>query len=85
MPEVSRFFGVVVYMYYDDHAPPHFHAEYAGEEVLIRINDLSVIRGKVHPRALGFIMEWAALHKSELLRAWDEASHRQKPGKISPL
>lgn len=85
MPEVSRFFGVVIYMYYDDHAPPHFHAEYSGDEVLIRISDLSVIRGKVHPRALGFIMEWASLNKIELMRAWDEAGRHQKPGKINPL
>jgi hypothetical protein len=85
MPEICRFFGVVIYMYYDDHAPPHFHAEYGDEEILVRIGDLSIIRGKIHPRALGFVMEWAALHKSELMTAWDDASHHQKPSKIQPL
>ncbi|HZK76905.1 MAG TPA: DUF4160 domain-containing protein [Candidatus Kapabacteria bacterium] len=85
MPEISRFFGVVVYMYFDDHAPPHFHAEYAGEEVLVRIDDLSIIRGHIHPRALGFVMEWASLHKADLEQAWSEAEAHNKPGKILPL
>ena len=85
MPEISRFFGIVIHIYYDDHAPPHFHAEYAGNEVLIRIDDLSVLRGHLHPRAFGLVMEWATLHQDELRKAWDDAKRRIKPSKIAPL
>jgi hypothetical protein len=85
MPEISRFFGIVIHLYYDDHAPPHFHAEYAGSEALIRIDDLSVHRGHLHPRALGLVMEWAALHQDELHKAWNDAKSRIKPSKIAPL
>jgi hypothetical protein len=85
MPEISRFYGIVIHMYYDDHAPPHFHAEYEGKDALIRIDNLSLIRGKINARALGLVMEWATLHQEELLCAWDEAKSRRKPGKIAPL
>ena len=59
MPEISRFFGIVVRMYYDDHPPPHFHAEYAGQKVVIDINSLSSIGGDIPPRVLGLLTEWA--------------------------
>ena len=85
MPEISRFFGIVIYLYYDDHAPPHFHAQYAGQEALIRIDNLSLIRGQLHPRALGLIMEWGLLHQGELQRAWYDAKNQIRPGKIDPL
>lgn len=63
--EVSRFFGISIRMYFDDHNPPHFHAIYGGTEV--GINPLIVLRGRVPRRALGMVMEWAALHQGELL------------------
>jgi len=62
MPQISRFFGIVIAMYFDDHAPPHFHAKYGGDECLISINDLRVIDGKLPSRALGMVIEWAASH-----------------------
>lgn len=85
MPEISRFFGIVIYLYFDDHAPPHFHAKYAGKEVLIRIDNLSILRGALQPRALGLVMEWASLHKVELQNAWNLAENSQPLPYIQPL
>ena len=58
MPEVSRFFGISIRMYFDDHNPPHFHAIYAGDEIEIGISPLTVLHGKIPRRALGMAMEW---------------------------
>ena len=70
MPEISRFYGIVIRMYFADHAPPHFHAEYSGQEVKIDIQTLAVISGKLPGRALGLIVEWATLHQAELVELW---------------
>ena len=67
MPEICRFYGIVIKMFFDDHLPPHFHVEYGRFEALIEIDTLAVIAGKLPPRALGLVMEWAALHQKELL------------------
>ncbi len=83
MPELSRFYGVR--MYYDDHAPPHFHAEYAGDEALIEIRTLAVIAGNLPSRALGLVIEWASLHREELSAAWKRAENLEPVGKIEPL
>jgi hypothetical protein len=58
LPKLSEFFGISVYMYWGDHGPPHFHARYSGEKASIGIDDLSVLAGKLSPRALGLVMEW---------------------------
>jgi len=63
MPELSRFFGITIYMFYEDHAPPHFHARYGEFEALIR----AILDGKLPVRALGLVVEWASLHQEELL------------------
>ncbi len=62
MPEISRFFGIVIKMFFDDHNPPHFHAFYGEDEVLIDIRAISAFAGKLPPRALGLVVEWATLH-----------------------
>ncbi len=85
MPELSRFYGIVVKMYFGDHLPPHFHAEYGAQEVLLQIDTLAVIAGRLPPRATGLVMEWASLHQSELREAWEKAKNMQAPGKIEPL
>jgi hypothetical protein len=85
MPEISRFFGIVIRMHFLDHHPPHFHAEYAEFEVEIAIRDLEVLDGNLPPRALGLTIEWAAQHQSELLRDWELASNRQGLRRIEPL
>ena len=85
MPEVSRFYGIVVHIFYSDHAPPHFHAKYAGQEVLVSIRDLAVLEGQLPSRALGMVTEWASMHHAELLDAWNRAQQHEPPGRIAPL
>ena len=68
MPELSRFLGISIRMYFDDHPPPHFHAIYAGAEVEIGIPPLTVLRGELPRRALGLVMEWASMHQQEFAR-----------------
>ena len=85
MPEICRFFGIVIRMYFGDHEPPHFHARYAGDQALIGIEDLAVLRGSLPPRALGLVMEWAALHREELLEDWGLARRLAPLKPIAPL
>lgn len=85
MPEISRFFGIVIKMYFDEHPPPHFHAEYGEQEALIDIHTLAIISGQLSPRALGLVMEWAALHQAELRAVWEQARNMEPLGKIAPL
>lgn len=85
MPEVSRFYGIVIRMFFREHGPPHFHAEYSGQQAVVRIEDLTVLRGRLPPRALGIVKEWAFLHQAELRTAWDRARRQEAPGKIAPL
>jgi hypothetical protein len=73
MPCVSDFYGIAIYMYYSDHVPPHFHAEYGGDEVEIEIGTLNVLRGSMRRRALGLVLEWATLHQEELAANWNLA------------
>jgi hypothetical protein len=85
MPEISRFFGIIVAMFYNDHAPPHFHVRYAGERALIGLETLSVLEGKLSPRVLGLVVEWAALHRQELLDDWESARREEPLQPIAPL
>ena len=85
MPELSRFFGIVIKMFWDDHNPPHFHAFYAGEQALIDIRSLSLFAGRLSPRALGLVIEWANLHQQELLADWNLAQSQEALAKIEPL
>ena len=85
MPEISRFYGIIIKMYFDDHNPPHFHAIYGELEAIINIQTLGVISGSLTPRALGLVMEWASLHQKELLNDWEQAKNLQPLDKIDPL
>jgi hypothetical protein len=85
MPEICRFFGIIISMNYNDHSPPHFHVRYADQKALVAIAPLQVIEGKLSPRTLGLVMEWAALHQNELLQDWDLARNMQAPKRIDPL
>jgi hypothetical protein len=85
MPELSRFYGIIIRMYYDDHPPPHFHAAYQGEEVQVNIETLEVEKGRIRRRALVLVLEWAALHREELRLAWEAASRNQEPDRVEPL
>lgn len=85
MPEISRFYGIVIRMFYNEHAPPHFHAVYAGVEVVIDIRTLAVIRGKLPARAMGLVVEWATLHQDELMHDWNLARAEDALQPIDPL
>lgn len=85
MPEVSRFFGIVIRLFHGDHPPPHFHAAYDDHEALIEIDTLAVHRGSLPNRALALVLEWAARHRVELRRAWALCREGRPPGRIDPL
>jgi len=85
VPRLSEFFGISIYMYWGDHGPAHFHARYSGHKASIAIEELSLLAGSLPPRALGLVMEWAALHQDELRTAWDKAKKNEAPGAIAPL
>jgi len=65
-PRISRFFGIVITMYYDDHPPPHFHVRYGEHRAILEIEPVAVIAGSLPPRALGLVSEWATVHRDEL-------------------
>ncbi len=85
MPEISRFFGIVIKMFFDDHNPPHFHAEYGESKALVDIRSLSTFAGRLPPRVMGLVIEWAALHQQELLDDWRRAQAQEALRKIDPL
>jgi hypothetical protein len=85
MPEISRFYGIIVSMFYDDHNPPHFHARYTEYKIVVDINSLQILEGDFPTRALGLIIEWAELNKADLLKDWDLAAKNLPPKKIAPL
>ena len=85
MPEVSRFHGIIVQIYHDDHGTPHFHARHAGRKVKVAIADLSVMHGMLPKPTLDLLLRWAAIHQDELLEAWKRAQQHEAPGKIEPL
>ena len=84
MPELSRFLGIVIYMYHRDHAPAHFHAAYAEFEITVDIES-GRVAGKFPRRALNLVMEWYSLHKAELAADWNLAQTRQPLKAIDPL
>jgi len=85
MPEISRFFGIVIRMYVNDHNPPHFHAAYGEFEALINIETIRVYQGDLPRRALGLVLEWAALHRGELQQDWNRARKGEPLQPIAPL
>ena len=85
MPELTRFFGIIIAMYYNDHSPPHFHAKYGADQAVIRIDSGEVIEGSLSARALRLVEEWRLLHEDELVNDWALAQKRQPLIKIEPL
>jgi hypothetical protein len=85
MPEISRFFGMVILMYFNDHPPPHFHVRYGAQRAIIDIRTLAVLHGHLTPRALGLVTEWAASHRTELLDMWERARRHEPLPSIAPL
>lgn len=85
MPEISLFFGIRVTMYYSDHTPPHFHAEYNGRNVLIDIENGRVFQGMFPSRQLKIILAWCEIHKDELMQDWELAKDGKPLNRIAPL
>lgn len=85
MPTLSVFYGILIQMFWNDHAPPHFHALYADDEALIDIRSLEVMEGALPRRALALVLEWAQEHRAELMEDWELCARRQTPRKIAPL
>lgn len=85
MPEISRFFGIVIKMYFNEHIPPHFHAEYGEYVAEISIETLEVLRGYLPHRVLGLVLEWAAIHRDELRTNWIYARTKEPLSPIAPL
>lgn len=85
MPEISRFFGIVIAMYYHDHAPPHFHAKYGGQTAVFAVENLRLLEGSLPKRASALVLEWAFEHRAELLEDWELAATRKPLHKIEPL
>jgi hypothetical protein len=85
MPEISRFYGIIIRMYFADHNPPHFHAEYQGYKAEYDIQTLKLIIGELPQRAHALVLEWASLHREELLEDWNLASIPDTLKSIKPL
>ena len=85
MPTISEFYGIVIRMYFMDHAPPHFHALYGDAEAVIDIRTLQLIEGSLPRRAMSFVVEWASLHREELQEDWNLCAARKSPIPIRPL
>ena len=85
MPEISRFFGIVIRMYFDDHNPPHFHAFYGGNEAQIGIQPIALLSGSLPNRAASMVFEWAALRQGDLMLNWRRLHNDQPVEPIEPL
>ncbi len=85
MPEISRFLGIVITMYFNDHNPPHFHVRYEEHRALIGIEPLELREGQLPPRVLGLVMEWGEIHQSELMENWTTLAKEGTFRRIAPL
>lgn len=85
MPTISAFYGILIRMYWNEHAPPHFHAIYNENEILINIKTLEIIDGNMPNRALSLVLEWSFNNRDELLENWELCQKNQHPHKIDPL
>lgn len=85
MPEISRFLGISIRMYRDEHPPAHFHAVYGEFAAQVSISPPALLRGRLPPRILGYVTEWAALHEEELQRCWEAAQSDRVVRRIEPL
>ncbi len=85
MPEISRFCGIIITMYYNDHPPPHFHVRYNQQKAIISIETLEILEGSLSSRAFKLVSEWAILHPTELMENWELARDNQTLNKVLPL
>ena len=85
MPEISRFLGIVIYMFFREHNPPHFHVEYNEFKASVNIQSLGIIEGKLPPKVFSLAVEWAGMHQDELMENWDSLRSTGKYHRIDPL
>lgn len=85
MPLISEFFGIKIYMYWNEHFPPHFHAEYNDLRIIVDINEGVVLKGSIPARQLKLVLAWCELHKDELIKNWEAAQKHNDISKIEPL
>jgi hypothetical protein len=85
MPEIARFFGIVVAIYYKEHNPPHFHAKYGDQAAVFSIADLALIEGQLPKRVISLVLEWAFEHRDELMEDWRLAQANKPLRRIEPL
>ena len=85
VPVISRFYGIVILMFFQDHNPPHFHAKYGGDQASIQIDNGAVVEGNLGTRTKRLVEEWRVLHQTELLEDWNRARARQPLNQIEPL
>ncbi len=85
MPEISRFLGIVIALYWIEHGVPHFHAKYGAQRASFAIDDLRLLEGALPPRVTGLVLEWATLHRAELMADWDLAMDKKPLRPIEPL
>lgn len=85
MPEISLFYGIRIMMYYDDHNPPHFHAEYNGQKAIVDILKSCVIKGGLPSKQLKLILAWSVIHQDELMQNWELSKDGKPLNAISPL
>jgi len=85
MPEICRFLGIVIAMYYKEHEPPHFHAKYGEYHAAFAIENLELIEGYLPRRVVSLILEWAFEHRKELLDNWELTKTKKPLKKIEPL
>ncbi|MGB5942257.1 MAG: DUF4160 domain-containing protein [Leeuwenhoekiella sp.] len=84
MPEISRFYGIIITMYYNDHNPPHFHLSYQGYRAVIEIKT-GILKGEMPKTAIRLSLEWLELHQTELLHNWENMEEQKPMKKIEPL
>jgi hypothetical protein len=85
MPTISMFYGILIRMYFNDHAPAHFHVQYAEYKATVDIQSLKVLTGGLPRRAQELVIEWAQMHQHELLEDWQLCMQKQQPNQIAPL
>jgi hypothetical protein len=85
MPEISRFYGIIIALYYNEHNPPHFHAKYGEFKAEIDIKTLELLKGFLPKRAKTLVLEWADEHRDELMKDWELARQNAELFKIEPL
>jgi hypothetical protein len=85
MPEISRFFGIVIAIYWKEHGIPHFHAKYGEHRASFAIEELRILEGNLPPRAMSLVVEWAVRHQDELLTDWQLAMEQKPLNPITPL